>query len=306
MTKKISAVLIIAALLLPGRCLAAEAALESKQATYRVDFTNTETRSVSVPAGFTDGLTIEMDFGLLTDSGELIAEIYPFELSGRRFWSAPLTSEAFNRVTIGTRVIRISLLPSESERLRAESAARAAALKGAVLRERQKRLKLSLLEIGQEIAVLEFKRDRLRRDLKVKLREARRNLGEKLERTNSELDKSRDELDDLEEERDSLIEERNDLAARPKPPQSRIERLKDKITELNIEIVDLRTRIRDLRRKRRDLTEEADRRGILGLREQLSEMNMNADRDYLEIGELRKERIRVQGELNKLEIEQFE
>ncbi len=65
----------------------------------------------------------------------------------------------------------------------------------------------------------------------------------------------------------------------------------------------MRTLIRDLRRKMRDLTEEANRRGISRLREQISEMNMNADRDYLDIEDLRQERARIELELKKIQID---
>ncbi|MEE8546921.1 MAG: hypothetical protein V3S63_02335 [bacterium] len=296
---------VVITIALPCFALSQELAVKPAAATYRVDFINVETRSVSVPVGLKDGITTDMNYALLSESGEVFAEIYPFEILSGRFWSAPLEKKAFERMMIGMGVIRIKLPPEKARKLRSDSAARATALKGALLRAKRERLRYALNELDEEIAILEFRRDKFRRELTRELSKERGELQLRVSRINDDLDQNRYDLDDLVDERNELIDEREDLRRRSNPPQNRIGRINNDIAELNENIDELRDKIRDLRKKRRDYTQEAQRRGILDLVEQLEEISINADRFYLDIEDLKEERIQIISELNKLEVELY-
>ncbi len=265
MYRYIQILTVVITIVLPGLAPSQELIVQPAEATQRVDFINVETRSVSVPVGLKDGITTDMNFALLSESGEVFAEIYPFEIFSDRFWSAPLEMKAFEKMMIGMGVIRIKLPAEKARKLRSDSAARATALKGALLRAKRERLRYALIELDEEIAVLEFRREKFRRELTRKLTEERGELQQRVSRINDELDHNRDDLDDLEDERDELIDEREDLRRRSNPPHSRIDGINDDLRELNENIDELRDKIRDLRRKRRDYTQEAQRRGILDL-----------------------------------------
>lgn len=268
-----------------------------------VDFLNDETRSVSIPVGSQLGLTSDTFFALLDGENIVIAEIYPFEILPTRFWSGPLTAEAFSRVRIGTRAVRIFPDQDKKRLLTDEYRARAAALRGAMVRRQKDRLEISLREIDEEILYLnnilrKLQRERL--ELRSKLQDEKQAVDGQLERVSDRLDAARNDLDDLEDERYELIEERNRLSARENPPQSRIQRLDERISRLNVEVGELRDEVQELREERRETREDAERRGILRIRANLDELALEESRVRIDLDERLSERDRIIRELERL------
>ncbi len=303
MKRLFSLTLIFIAFLSPVEALCLEGRLKGFS-DLSVDFTNQETRSVSVPLGSQDDLTADTFFALLDEQEVVITEIYPFEILPNRFWSGPLSAEAFGKVEIGTRVVRVTLGPDEQRGIVDEFRARAAALRGAMMRRQRDRLKLSLAELEEEILYLgnvlrKYRRDRI--DLQVRLKEERQYVSSRLERINDRLDRARDDLDDLEDDRDDLLEERRKLASRTEPPESRIERLDEKIAILNRELDDLRQDIRVLREERREAREDAERRSILKLSTELENLSLDESRVRIDLDQRQSEKDQILKKLERLE-----
>jgi predicted nucleic acid-binding Zn-ribbon protein len=270
---------------------------------YRVDFLNEETRSVSVPLGLEDGLTGEIFFALLDDENRVISEIYPFEILHNRFWSGPLSSDAFASVKVGTVTIRVSLNKEDAQRVLAEFQARAAALQGALVRNRRERLLITYNELEGEILQTSNRIKMIRRErltLQESLKEERRDLTIRVDRINSRLDQMRDELGDLKEKRNKLVEERKKLNERQTPPESRIERLNHQISDLDDEITEIREEVRDLREERIDAERDAERRGLLKIRNELDDLAIDEGNVRYELEQLQSERDNIKRELDNL------
>lgn len=270
---------------------------------YRVDFLNEETRSVSVPLGSEDGLTREIFFALLDDENRVISEIYPFEILHNRFWSGPLSSDAFASVKVGTITIRVTLNKEDAQRVLTEFQARAAALQGALVRNRRERLLITFNELEGEILQTSNRIKMIRRErltLQESLKEERRDLTIRIDRINSRLDQMRDELGDLKEKRNKLVEERKKLKERQTPPESRIERLNHQISDLDEEINEIREEVRDLREERIDAERDAERRGILRIRSELDNLSLEEASIQFELEQLQHERNLVGHELEGL------
>ena len=268
-----------------------------------VDFTNEETRSVSLPIGYQSGLTADTFFALVDMNDVVIAEIYPFEILSNRFWSGPLSADAFAKVGIGTRAQHINLEPRKAMFLVDEFRARAAALRGAMARLKRDRLEQSLRELNEEILYLnnvlgKYQRERI--ELRVRLRRERQTMAVRLDRINGRIDSVRDDLDELEDDRDDLVEERNRLASRSDPPTSRIQRLDERIADLNDEINELRDDIREMRDDRREARKDAERRGVLKINKQLEEIGIEESRVKIDLEERKAEREVVLIELERL------
>lgn len=267
----------------------------------RVDFLNSDTRSVSLPLGSEDGLTGESFFALLDDGNRVITEIYPFEILHNRIWSGPMTPDVFERVGVGTRAIRITLSRTDIQRIKGEYENRANLLRGKQVSRRRERLLQEYRELEESILLTsnrKTKTQRERAELQERLRMERRELGMRIERITSRLDQLRDELDDLNDERSDLVEERRRLQERNNPPQARIQRLSGEIAEKEDEIRDVRDEIRDLRDERLDAEQDAERRGISRIRSDLDDL----DAEELEI-QMELDRLELERETIRLELE---
>ena len=256
-----------------------------------------------MPLGSEDGLTREIFFALLDDENRVISEIYPFEILHNRFWSGPLSSDAFASVKVGTKVIRVTLNQEDAQRVIVEFQARAAALQGALVRNRRERLLITYNELEGAILQTSNRIKMIRRErlmLQENLREERRDLTIRTDRINSRLDQMRDELGDLKEKRNKLVEERKKLNERQTPPVSRIERLNHQISDLDEEINEIREEVRDLREERIDAERDAERRGILRIRGELDNLSLEEDSIQFELEQLQHERNLVGHELEGL------
>ena len=83
-----------------------------------VDFTNRESRSISLQLGSADGITAEMNFAVIDSAGIQIVEFFPQEILMDRFWSGPFDQEKFARMRTGDSVVTIKLNPEEAAQLR--------------------------------------------------------------------------------------------------------------------------------------------------------------------------------------------
>ena len=264
-----------------------------------VDFTNRESRSISLQLGSADGITAEMNFAVIDSAGIQIVEFFPQEILMDRFWSGPFDQEKFARMRTGDSVVTIKLNPEEAAQLRKQFQGRTVQL-----REERRKRRLELIEdekagLEEQINELDVKSFGLTKDLQ--------SLQEKLKRENSlikrhvddlqkQIGELRDDRAELSSEREELLDKRDILLKRSTPPQDRISDLNSEIADLdreigqfNLEINDLREDIRDLREETRDLDEE-----IKELREEQRELELEKKELNMELNELEKELMDLQ------------
>lgn len=256
-------ILLLGAGLVPSPLLAQWPAWPEKLV---VDFTNAESRSISLRLGSADGITADMNFAVIDSSGRQIAEFYPHEILNDRFWSGPLDRESFTRVAIGSMVTRIELDREGALRLREEFRERIV-----LLREERRRMRLKLLSEEEmelqeglnELKVQSFRMEKDLRSLEEKLKRERSLIKRDVDDLQEQIGESRDKRSDLLSDREDLLDTRDKLLRRSDPPQDRISELNAQITEIdraithyNVEIDDLRYEIRDLGEGSRALEDE--------------------------------------------------
>jgi len=231
-----------------------------------VDFTNRESRSISLRLGSADGISAKMNFAVLDSVGMQIAEFYPHEVMTDRFWSGPLAREDFAKVRVGDPVIRINLSQNEAIRLREQFHDRLVLLKE---ERRQRRLELlgeEKIELEDQINDLDVDSVGLKKDLRSlqdKLKGEKDFSKRHVDDLQKHVDELRDERSEFSSQRQDLLDKRETLQKRSTPPQDKINDLNDDIADLdreigqfNLEINDLREDIRDLREESRELEED--------------------------------------------------
>jgi predicted nucleic acid-binding Zn-ribbon protein len=259
-----------------------------------VDFTNRESRSISLRVGSADGISAKMSFAVLDSAGIQIAEFFPHEITNDRFWSGPLAYEAFTRVRIGDTVVRINLDHSESARLREQVHERIVQLRKERREERLVLIGDEKVELEEQINELNVESVYLKNDLKSlqeKLKREKSRTKRQVDDLQDQIVELRDERSEFSTERKELLDKRDTLLRRRDPPQDRISDLNSEVAELdrdigqlNIEINDLRDDIRDLREETRDLEDE-----IREVREEQRELDQEKNELKLEVSELERE-----------------
>ena len=231
-----------------------------------VDFTNNESRSISVRIGSADGITADMNFAVLDSSEAKIAEFYPHEILIDRFWSGPLSDIDYGRISSGSKVVRVNLESGEAASLREQVSARLAALQKERLKRRIENLnqeKSDLEELINDIDVESVGLSNELKSLRGKLKKEKALIQRQVDELQEQIDEFREERSELAEDREDLLDRRDDYSRRNNPPQDRISDLNKDIADLdrdigqvNIEINDLRDEIRDLRDETKDIQED--------------------------------------------------
>jgi hypothetical protein len=121
-----------------------------------VDFSNSESRQVSVNIGRSKGLGKAMNFAILNGQLEVITHIYPYEILNNRFWSGSLDETTFSKIAHGMTVVRVDLDRASAARLREEHSVRTSFLR--LEREREE-LGAKLRDIDIEIDDMFRKRE---------------------------------------------------------------------------------------------------------------------------------------------------
>jgi uncharacterized coiled-coil DUF342 family protein len=264
-----------------------------------VDFTNRESRSISLRLGSADGISAKMNFAVLDSAGIQIAEFFPQEILMDRFWSGPFDQEKFARMRTGASVVTIKLDPEEAAQLRKQFQERTVLLKEESRKRRQELIEDEISELKEQVNQLDVESVGLKKELQ--------SLQEKLKREKSftkrnvddvqeKIQELRDERSELSSEREELLDKRDTLMRRSSPSQDRISDLNADISDLdreigvfNLEINDLREDIRDLREETWDLDEE-----IKELLEEQRELELEKNELNLELRELEAELAELQ------------
>ena len=242
-----------------------------------VDFTNDESRSISIRLGSGDGITADMNFAVLDSTGVQITEFYPHEILNDRFWSGPLADDDFSRIRLGATVVRVNLGSDQAALLREQFTSRLDALKI----KRQKRkisdLELERMELEELINDIDVESVGLINDLKTlrgKLKREKDFVRRHVDDLQDRITSLKDDRSEMVKEREDLLDRREGLLRRSDPPQDRISDLNQDISGLdrdigkaNIEISDLRDEVRDQREVSRSIQEE-----ISSVQEKLSEL----------------------------------
>jgi len=217
-----------------------------------VELKNDASMTVSVPVGSDNGVTPASDFQAAADG--LAVAIYPNEIFEKRFWSQPLSQEAYDRIRTGMPVRRVILDNAAHIRVRVEGEARKAeyrekweaAKREAALRESD--------DLRRKKAGLEERRDAL----DGLIADAEKALADEEERqdwlTGSEegnIDRSLQNIQDYADRRDELQEQRNALSGQSPYPRDEINRLTAEIRRLNDRIASERVGISTSRDRKR-------------------------------------------------------
>jgi predicted nucleic acid-binding Zn-ribbon protein len=264
-----------------------------------VDFTNRESRSISLRLGSADGINAGMNFAVLDSADMQIAVFYPHEILTDRFWSGPLKKIDYDKITSGDRVIKINLGHEEAALLREQFAQRFKVLEEKRLKSRIEDLTLEKRELEELINDIDVESLGITNDLKSlhgKLKREKDLIGRQVEDLREQIDDLRNERSELADDRKNLLDKREDFLKRSNPPQDRISDLNEDIADLdreigqfNLEINDLRDDIRDLREETRDLNDE-----IREVREEQRELELERKELNLELNELEKELMELQ------------
>ncbi|MBI5575535.1 MAG: hypothetical protein HY896_04145 [Deltaproteobacteria bacterium] len=175
-----------------------------------VDVKNDTSYAVSIPLGSDNGVTRDSDFQVSADNG--IVLIYPYEIFEKRFWSQPLSGDAYAKIRVGMEVRPAILDKASHDRLRAEGRARRAEL-----REMQEDVRMQADR--KAIEELKEKRDRLldRRDaLDDRIAATEKGMADEEGRMNwlldsedSAIERSLQSIQDLGDKRDELQSQRD-------------------------------------------------------------------------------------------------
>lgn len=232
--------------------LPALAAVSGAAADLAIDLKNDGSMAVSVPVGTDNGVTPASDFQADVD-GRPVA-IYPAEIFERRFWSQPLSQEAYDRVRTGTPVRRVTLDNAAHVKARVDGEARKAEYREKWEAAKREGARRETDELRRKKSGLEERRD----DLDIRLSEAEKALADEEGRmdwlTDSEerdIDRSLRSIEDYADRRDELQEQRNALSGQSPYPRDEVNRLTSEIRRLNDRIASERDTIRTSRDRRR-------------------------------------------------------
>jgi predicted nucleic acid-binding Zn-ribbon protein len=217
-----------------------------------IDLKNDLSMAVSVRLGTDNGVSRESDFQV-TANGQVVT-IYPYEIYADRFWSQPLSEEAFARVAVGMPLTAVALDKVAHAKVRSEGQKRLAEL-----RARQAEAKRQVDR--QRIADLKEQRERLldRRDaLEERIAAAEKSLADEEGRSDwiagsseQDIDRSSQRIADLADRRDELQAQRDGLSRQQPSPRNEIARLTAEIRSLNGQIESERSSIRSARERKR-------------------------------------------------------
>ncbi|MBF8260177.1 MAG: hypothetical protein HW377_2551 [Actinobacteria bacterium] len=192
-----------------GLCVPASSALSAEAA---VDLKNDAAVAVSVPLGTDNGVTRDSDFQVAADNGTVL--IYPLEIFDNRFWSQPLSDEAYARIRTGMEVRPAALDKAAHAKVRAEGKARKAEI-----RARQEEARRE--EETKKIEELKDNRERLldKRDaLEDRIAAAERDLADEegrmswlFDSEDSSIERSLQNIQDMADKRDELQSQRDAL-----------------------------------------------------------------------------------------------
>ena len=192
-----------------GLCVPASSALSAEAA---VDLKNDAAVAVSVPLGTDNGVTRDSDFQVAADNGTVL--IYPLEIFDNRFWSQPLSDEAYARIRTGMEVRPAALDKAAHAKVRAEGKARKTEI-----RARQEEARRE--EETKKIEELKDNRERLldKRDaLEDRIAAAERDLADEegrmswlFDSEDSSIERSLQNIQDMADKSDELQSQRDAL-----------------------------------------------------------------------------------------------
>ncbi len=217
-----------------------------------VDLKNDASMAVSVPVGSDNGVTPASDFQATADG--LAVAIYPNEIFEKRFWSQPLSQEAYDRIRTGTPVRRVTLDKAAHVNVRVEGETRKDEYRAKWEAAEREAARRESDELIRKKASLDERRDAL----DGRIAEAEKALADEEVRqdwlTGSEegdIERSLQNIQDFADRRDELQEQRNALSGQSPYPRDEINRLTAEIRRLNDRIASERTGIRTSRDRKR-------------------------------------------------------
>ncbi len=217
-----------------------------------IDLKNDASMAVSVPVGSDNGVTPASDFQAAAD-GVPVA-IYPGEIYEKRFWSQPLSQDAYDRLRTGTPVRRVTLDKAAHVRVRVEGEARKAEYMARWEAAKREAARREIDELRLKKASLEERREAV----EGRIAEAEKTLADEEGRldwlTGSEeadIDRALSRIQDFADRRDELQEQRNALSGQSPYPRDEIARLTSEIKRLNERIASERDDIRTARDRKR-------------------------------------------------------
>src|SRR5512145_425741 len=217
-----------------------------------IDLKNDASMAVSVPVGSDNGVTSASDFRADAD-GQPVA-IYPNEIFEKRFWSQPLSQEAYDRIRTGTPVRRVTLDNVAHVGVRVEGEARKAEYRAKWEAARREAARRELDELRGKKASLEERRDAVDgriADAEKALADDEGRMDWTTDGEEQDIDRSLQNIQDYADRRDELQEQRNALSGQSPYPRDEIGRLTAEIKRLNDRIASERDGVRSARDRKR-------------------------------------------------------
>lgn len=192
-----------------GLCVPAASALSAEAA---VDLKNDAAVAVSVPLGTDNGVTRDSDFQVAADNGTVL--IYPLEIFDNRFWSQPLSDEAYARIRTGMEVRPAALDKAAHAKVRAEGKARKTEIRARQEEARREEETKKIEELKDNRERLSDKRDAL----EDRIAAAERDLADEegrmswlFDSEDSSIERSLQNIQDMADKRDELQSQRDAL-----------------------------------------------------------------------------------------------
>jgi predicted nucleic acid-binding Zn-ribbon protein len=177
-----------------------------------VDLKNDAAVAVSVPLGTDNGVTRDSDFQVAADNGTVL--IYPLEIFDNRFWSQPLSDEAYARIRTGMEVRPAALDKAAHAKVRAEGKARKTEIRARQEEARREEETKKIEELKDNRERLSDKRDAL----EDRIAAAERDLADEegrmswlFDSEDSSIERSLQNIQDMADKRDELQSQRDAL-----------------------------------------------------------------------------------------------
>ncbi len=240
-----------------------------------VDLRNDESRSLSVPAGSDNGITLESDFEVQVGKDQAVP-VFPAEIFKNRFWSAPLSPEDFEAIRTGMPVKPFAA-DKTTHKLMRKIAAEYAKQIG------QEKASSRRWEQLKQAADLKERRSRLlaeKEKLDGWIADATRDIAGEQEKARSRADSAEQDIARAQQRIDDLTDQRNEAQSQrdalPREDRAGRNRLTTQVTSLNGRLSSERDSLRSAQDRKRDST-------VFLQREKRDKRTLSADRDKLSV-----------------------
>lgn len=264
---------------------------------FRVDYRDAAHRQILIEVPGGESVTGHEDFAVLSEGGDIIAWVYPFQILKGRFWSQPLNAETFEKIPSAATVKRTALGRNGHRGVRDAGDSEWKRVEKERGLDRISRLQEELKKRREAGERIRSRLDSARDAENAAERELIRTEDVNEQRVISieeDMDELLREIEDLSDDREEFWRVREELADENPKPEDEIGTLNDRIKAITRSIKNKRRDILHLKERRRHLIQEirdARRKlreislGLRELEEAMREAEVEMDRLGMELGD---------------------